>query len=314
MRCIDIGLLREFGMGEVTLIVHGPPGSAPPVMAAALTDAIAEAQADTRPWRLLPRGDDPGVDAMNLLATRPGDEDLLSTCTPVFLQAPLLRGMSLDHRQLTPITRLVADRYLVVVPSASRCSDPASFLEHIGRQQTRTGGYFRGGINHLIVLDIAARAGASVEFALVKSEPEVWAALHSGAIDWAVGTPVEVLQYLNAGSLRAVAALDEARLPRFPDVATLAEAGCPVTFQLWRGLMGAPALSRAGRDRFLEIVRRARSARPWRDYLAATGQGDDPLEGDQFAAFLDRQMDWYRAQFARAGLLPGADASGAHAG
>lgn len=235
-------------MSEVTLVVHGPPGSAPPVMAAALAEAVAEAKADPRPWRLSPRGDDPGVDAMKLLAERPGDEAVLSTCTPVFLQAPLLRGMSLTHRQLTPITRLVADRYVVVAPQAAKFATPAAFLDHIRGHPTRTGGYFRGGINHLIALDIAARANASVAFVLVESEPAVWAALHSGAIDWAVGTPVEVLQYVQAGSLKAVAALDESRLVRFPYVPTLGEAGCPVTFQLWRGLMGPPELSSAGRE------------------------------------------------------------------
>jgi hypothetical protein len=81
-----------------------PSGSAPPVLAAAIVEALAEAGGMEREVRVVPRGDDPGVDAMALLAQRPGDRGVISTCTPVFLQAPLLRGMALTHRALTPLS------------------------------------------------------------------------------------------------------------------------------------------------------------------------------------------------------------------
>jgi len=54
----------------ITLVVHGPPGSAPPVMAEALRAAITAA--GLSPWSLLPRGDDPGIDAIAELERHPG--------------------------------------------------------------------------------------------------------------------------------------------------------------------------------------------------------------------------------------------------
>lgn len=286
----------------ITLVVHGPPGSAPPVMAEALRAAIVAAGGAA--WSLLPRGDDPGIDAIAELDRHVGASDILSTCTPVFLQAPLLRGLPKAHGRLTPITRMVADRYLLVVSSACPATDLASFVAWARRQPTRTGGYFRGGINHLLGLDVAAACDAQAEFVLVPSEPAVWSALLSGAIDWAVGTPVEVIAHLEAGSMRAIAALDTARLPRFPVVPTFGEVtGKPLAFQLWRGLIGPPGMTPAAREALLITVRAARAQAPWRDYLAANGQQDDPLEGDDFARFLDAQWEWYRRQLGAAGLL-----------
>lgn len=291
----------------ITLIVHGPPGSAPPAMADALRSAIVASGGP--PVALLPRGEDPGVDAIAELDRHAGSADIFSTCTPVFLQAPLLRGMPKAHARLTPITRLVADRYLLVVSAAAPATDVAGFLAWLRRGPTRSGGYFHGGINHLLGLDVAAACGARAEFVLVPSEPAVWSALLSGAIDWAVGTPVEVLPHLEAGSMRAIAALDAARLPRFPDVPTfLEQTGRPVTFQLWRGLLGPPGMPPAARDALLGVVRAARREAPWRDYLAANGQQDDPLEASDFAAFLDAQWEWYRRQLGAAGLLHAAHA------
>jgi putative tricarboxylic transport membrane protein len=289
----------------VDLIVHGPPGSAPPVLAAALAAAHAEANQGEPPWRLLPRGDDPGVDAMVALAARAGDPGVLSTCTPVFLQAPLLRGMSLTHRQLTPIARLVADRYLLVVRADAAWRSAGDFLADIARRPTRTGGYFKGGINHLLALAIAeAAGGADVDFIVVASEPAVWVELMTGRLDWGCGVAAEVLPHIEAGTLRPIAALDDKRLPGFPDVPTLAEAGAPVSFKLWRGLIGPPGLDAATESRWHGAIAGLRQTRAWRSYLDRNGQTDDFLAGRPFKAFLETEWSWYEKHLGLAGLLP----------
>ena len=89
---------------SIDFAIHGPPGSAPPVLARGFA-SVREAAADDRDWRLVPCGDDPGADAMHLLAGRAGDAGLIATCTPVHIQAPLLRGMTLTHRHRMGLVR-----------------------------------------------------------------------------------------------------------------------------------------------------------------------------------------------------------------
>ena len=290
----------------VDLVVHGPPGSAPPVMAAAFLAGLAQCHVDARTFRLLPRGDDPGVDAMALLAERPGDPNVLSTCTPVFLQAPLLRGMRLTHRSLTPLARLVTDRFFLVARADSPWRDAVSFVTDLPRRTTRTGGYFRGGINHLLGLAIADGTGADVEFVVTPSEPAVWTALIEGRIDWGCGVAAEILPHVEAGTLRVLAALDEHRLEPFPDVPTLAEVGVPVTFALWRGLMGPPDLSAEHQAHWHAVARAVTQTEAWKAYLARNGQKDGFLPGAPFGAFLETEWAWYEKHLGLAGLLPAA--------
>lgn len=288
-----------------TLIVHGPAGSAPPVLAEALRLAASQAFPGLPPLALLPKGDDPGVDSMQVMAGRRGDAGLISTCTPVFIQAPLLRGMAMTHRDLTPIARMVADRFFVVCRSDAPFAGSArAFLDHIAVATTRTGGYFLGGINHLLALSIATQTGADVEFIVTESEPAVWNALIEGRIDWGVGVAAEILPHVEAGTMTVLAALDDERRPAFPDVPTLGEAGVPVTFQLWRGIMAPadlPAEIQAGWHDYLAALRRTPA---WADYLQRNGQEDAFLPGDAFRAFLDREWDWYAEHLGLAGLLP----------
>lgn len=288
----------------VDFIIHGPPGSAPPVLAEAFAAGVIEASADDRDWRFVPKGDDPGVDSMNLMVTLPGATNVISTCTPVFIQAPLLRGMSLTHRDLTPVARLVADRFFLVCRSDAPWADGAEFLRDIATRTTRTGGYFLGGINHLLSLSIAKGADADVEFIVVPSEPAVWTGLIEGTLDWGCGVAAEILPHVEAGTLRVLAALDEDRLPAFPEVPTLGEAGVPVTFQLWRGLMAPPGVSEEAQARWHAVIEKVRTSKAWTDYLARNGQADAYLPGADFRAFLDREWDWYQTHLGLARLLP----------
>jgi len=291
-------------MEKVDFIIHGPPGSAPPVLAEALLKGVRETAADDRAWSTTLKGDDPGVDAMNLLITRGGDPNCISTCTPVFIQAPLLRGMTLTHRQLTPVARLVADSFFLVVRSDSPWKDAKEFLAGITGRTTRTGGYFKGGINHLLGLSIAEGAKADVEFVVVPSEPAVWTAMIEGRIDWGCGVAAEILPHVESGVLRVIAVLSEERSEAFPDVPTLAEAGVPVTFHLWRGLMGPPDLPEADQKRWHVIIEKMRTSDAWKAYLARNGQADAFLPGRAFRDFLDKEWDWYEKHLGMAGLLP----------
>jgi putative tricarboxylic transport membrane protein len=290
----------------IDLIVHGPPGSAPPVLAAALAAAAAEVDPGAAPWRLVPRGMDPGVDAMQALSARAGDARVLSTCTPVFIQAPLIRGLPLTHRNLTPIARLVSDRYLLVVRADAAWRDAADFLGALATRPTRTGGYFAGGINHLLALTLAAETGATVDFKVVPDEPAVWQEIAAGALDWGSGVAAEILRHVEAGTLRPIAAFAEARLPAFPDVPTLAECGVPVSFRLWRGVMGPPDLDSAGQSRWHHLLHRLRQTDSWQAYLTRNGQTDDFLPGGAFQAFLEEEWRWYAVRLGEAGCLPAA--------
>lgn len=288
-----------------TLIVHGPPGSAPPVMAEALRTAHSELHPDAPPLTLLPMGDDPGVDSMNVMAKRPGDIGFISTCTPVFIQAPLLRRYKLTHRQLTPIARLVSDKFYLVCRSEGPFSSASDFLAKIKSRKTTTGGYFLGGINHLLSLSIAKGTGADVAFEITPSEPAVWDALLAGDLDWACGVAAEVRGFVEAGKVRVLAALAEERQPAYPDCPTLGEAGLEVTFQLWRGLMAPGQLAPEAETAWALYFENLRKSAAWRRYLSQNGQSDAWLPGAAFKAFLEREWDWYETHLGLANLLPG---------
>ena len=242
---------------------------------------------------------------MLTLAGRPGDAHLLSTCTPVFLQAPLLGATALTHRQLTPLVRLVSDRFFLAVAADGAIPAAAAVAVALASSRTRTGGYFLGGINHLLALSIAERAAASVEFVVTPNEPAVWDLLSSGDLDWACGVGAELLTLVEAGRVRVIASLDDRRRAPFESAPSLAEHGLPVSLTMWRGLIGPPGLSDDQQRSWHRLAWSVTETKAWRSYLERNGQTAAFLAGDAFAAFLEQEWDWYETHLRLANLLPG---------
>ena len=294
--------MENHQQAPVRLIVHGHAGTGPQVMADALLLAVQSSDEQVR-WETVSMPGDRGAAAMRALIDEPGRPDLLSTCTPSFLQTPLLDRLPYSYRDLTPIARLVRDWYLVLVPENSRLKSASDFVSLVRSRRSRTGGHFAGSINHLLGLDIGHSLNSDVKFVPLESTHEFISALAGQTIDWGVSAPVEVADGLASGELRPLAVTCHQRLPEFPDTPTLKEVGVPVEFELWRGVMGPPEIDPATQERWWRRLQGAVRAPPWLDYLNTHAQADGLMEGRKFEKFLVDQNDWFAKGLASAGLI-----------
>jgi putative tricarboxylic transport membrane protein len=295
--------------GPVQLIVHTPPGSGPDVMAQALVNGLVAAGTNRSNWEIVHRSGGNGEEAMRALLEQPGFTRVISTCTPSFLQTPLLKGLPFSFRDLTPLARLVSDRYLLVAKTGGPFPSAEAFGAGVSGRATRTGGYMAGGINHLVALAVEAQRQAAVEFDTLSSAADLVPALREERIDWGVGTPGEVLGGIEDGSLTALAVLAPEPLPRFPDVPPVATAGIDVDITLWRGIMGPPNLSQEQQRHWEETLHAATRAPAWQAYLERGALTDAFLGPAAFRELLEREDGWYREQLGRAGMLPASSAA-----
>ena len=104
--------------------------------------------------------------------------------------------------------------------------------------------------------------------------------------------PVEVMNHIKAGRLRALAVAGDKRFPALPDVPTVAEAGLPgYEATVWWGLMAAAKTPR-------DVVQKlnAETNRALADPTVATKLGElgvviTTQTPDQFGAYVTAQTD-----------------------
>ena len=117
------------------------------------------------------------------------------------------------------------------------------------------------------------QTGARWQFISFPSGGERLAALLGGHVEMMIVDPSEAGEQIRAGKFRAIAQVSERRLPGFPDIPTIKEAGFDIPdVPQMRGVVGAPGMSaRRGRllrgpvlqgepDAGVEEVRRRRAS------------------------------------------------------
>jgi len=131
-----------------------------------------------------------------------------------------------------------------------------------------------GSTLHVMTEMFRREAGFEPEHILFRGSAPAVQAMLGGDVDFLIDTGV--IQHVLQGRLRGLAAVGDRRLPRTPDIPTLAEQGYPnVRTSGWQALMGPPDRSRWSRRRNAppsKSIRaaarafsaRARTSRLWR--------------------------------------------------
>jgi putative tricarboxylic transport membrane protein len=134
--------------------------------------------------------------------------------------------------------------------------------------------------------------GANWAFISFPGGGERIAALLGGHVNMMVIEPQEAGEHIRAGNLRVIATVAEKRLPAFPDVPTIQEAGfrIPNVPQV-RGIVAPPGIPQEAvaywEDLFAKFVKTA----SWRKYLQDNMFEDGFLRSAELAKFGDEFSD-----------------------
>jgi tripartite-type tricarboxylate transporter receptor subunit TctC len=102
------------------------------------------------------------------------------------------------------------------------------------------------------------------------------------------------LANIQGGSIRSLAAMSTARLPNFPDVPTMAEAGYPTVLGgLWFGLSGPAGLPKDVADRLSAELGKINTDPMFLDKLQSFGMIGTPLSADNYVKFIQDEISRY---------------------
>jgi putative tricarboxylic transport membrane protein len=197
---------------------------------------------------------------------------------------------------VTPIARLTGEYLAVVVPAASdvrNAQDLAEALRADPAAVTWAGGS-AGGVDHIAVGLFAQAAGVDPE--LINYIPysgggEALAAILGGQVTAGISGYGEFAPQIDAGALRVIGITAPERQSYAPDAPTFVEQGLDVDVQNWRMIAAAPGIGEQEREALTQTIRAMARSETWRKELETRGWVDTYLDGAEFEAYLDSQVE-----------------------
>ncbi|SDH55681.1 Bug family tripartite tricarboxylate transporter substrate binding protein [Nonomuraea jiangxiensis] len=228
------------------------------------------------------------------------------TGLPELAASELNRARTLDHTA-TPLSRLIGDVEVVVVPTSSRFKDfdefGAQLLARPG--ETMLAGGPQGEPDHLLFGLIAKGLGADtrqVDYTGYAGSQEAVTALLSGKATAAAGLLSEWRASIGSGRVRALAVSSAVRVADL-DVPTLLESGVRVDFTDWVAAVGPESMSDEKREAALRMCDEVTGSPGWEAACRANGWTSIPLSGDDFVLWLASEVERTRGVLRDLGLL-----------
>jgi putative tricarboxylic transport membrane protein len=313
--CIAIAVICVAAVGPanaykptrpVEVVVHTGPGGGSDLLARAVATMIEKERLLPVRMQVVNKTGGGGAVAAAYLAEKAGEQNTIGFFTGVWLTGPLTSAEAkVTLRDLTPIARLVLEPALIAVKADAPYRTLGDFIaaakQHPG-QLKQSGGSVTSRDNVVRQL-LQKTTGARWAFISFPGGGERIAALLGGHVNMMVIEPAEAGEHIRAGNMRVLAQVSDARLPAFPDVPTLKEAGfdVPAVPQV-RGVVAPPGIPAENVAYWDDIFRRLTRTASWRKFLADNQFEDGYQNAAELAKFYGEFTDRMRTILQEAGI------------
>ena len=280
----------------VEMVVHTGPGGGSDVLARAMANMMEQEKLLPVRMQVVNKSGGGGAVAAAYMAEKKGDQNTLGLFTGVWLTNPLTtEKANVTLKDLTPVARLVLEPALVAVKADAPYKTLGDFIAAAKKnpgQLKQSGGSITSRDNVVRQL-LQKETGARWTFISFPGGGERIAALLGGHVNLMVIEANEAGEHIRAGNMRVLAQVNDKRLPAFPDVPTIKEAGfnIPNVPQV-RGVVAPPGIPKENVAYWEEVFRKLTQTGSWKKYLAEN-QFDD---GYQTSAEVSKFYDQFTGQ------------------
>lgn len=251
-----------------------------------------------------------GAVAWAQVARDEGNPQKLFATSPPMILVPLAGASRHDHTDFTPIARINTDYSIVLVDADSDYETLEDLLTALEEDPNLSvgGGSAPGSMDHISIAGLASAAGldaAAVNYVPFSGGGDAMTNLMGGHIEAVIGGAGEAVGQLGDDSeLRALGVSSEERLGgALSDVPTYQEQGYDYTFDIWRGVMGAPDMPEEAVAYYEDLFTEMMETDSWRQASDQLGWIDAYQDSETFGTFLDEQQAEFKDVLSELGLL-----------
>ncbi|MBK6982333.1 MAG: tripartite tricarboxylate transporter substrate binding protein [Betaproteobacteria bacterium] len=220
-----------------------------------------------------------------------GDPNALMMGGMVMIGGTIQNKSAVTMDQVTPIARLTSEFEVVVVPANSPIKDLKDLMAKFKADpgSISWGGGSAGGTDHILAGLLAKEVGiepGKVNYVPFKGGGEAVAAIIGGHVSAGISGVSEFAQHIQSGKMRALGVSSASRVANIP---TMKEQGFNVELANWRGIFGAPGITKEQQAALIKAVEAGAKSKSWEETLQRQDWTAFWLPGEQYGAFIQAE-------------------------
>jgi len=236
-----------------------------------------------------------------------GDPNAMMVMGAVMLGGIITGKPPVNLTQATPLARLTSEYNVFVLPANSPYKTMADVVAQLKKDpgSIKWGGGSRGSTEHIAAAMIARAVGvdpSKINYVAFRGGGEAISAILGGNVTVGGSGYSEFAEYIATGKMKPIAVTSGQRLTG-SSVPTLKEQGIDVEIGNWRGVYGAPGISREQRDALVAVLDKAVKSKSWAEAMKKNDWTSAWLAGDAFANFVDNEFASLRATMVKSGMV-----------
>ena len=275
----------------VEFVTHTGPGGGGDVFARGIAAAMEKESLMPVRMQVVNKTGGGGLTAMAYLAEKQGDTHTIAVFTGIWYTNPIMRKEAkFTMKDLTPVVRLVLEPAMIAVKNDAPYKSLKDFIDAAKQNpgQLKQSAGSLGSRDWVVRQLLMTNTGANWAYISFPGGGERIAALLGGHVNMMVIEPQEAGEHIRAGNLRVIATVSDKRLPAFPDVPTIQEAGFKVpNVQQVRGIVAPPGIPPEAVAYWEELFARFIKTASWQKYLSDNMFQDGYMRSAELGKFGD---------------------------
>ena len=235
-----------------------------------------------------------GAEALQYMNTAGDPDHTIMVTLNSFFTTPLRQpGLKVDIMDFAPVGRMAEDTFLLWVHKDEGITDFEGYLKEVKSRGSKwvMGGTGKNSEDNIITDFLNNNYGLKIKYIPYKGGGAVAKDLAGKQIQSSVNNPSEALGFYESGDVIPLVAFTDERLPLFPDVPTLKEAGGDFSYFMQRAVVGAPGMSDEASAYYTDLFTKVYESDDWQQYKSSKSLMGDFMSQDDLATYWTTQRD-----------------------
>ncbi len=228
---------------------------------------------------------------------------------------PLATGVPFNWRDLTPVSMLALDEFVLWVNAESPYKTAKDYLEAVkagSDNQFKMAGTGSKQEDQIITVAVEKAAGKKFTYVPFKGGGDVAVQLVGGHVNSTVNNPIEAVAHWRGEKVRPLCVFDSQPLPykekvtatvAWSDIPTCKQSGINVEYLMLRGIFMPPGATEEQVNYYVDLFKKLRELPEWKEFMEKGAFNQSFMAGKEYVGWLEKAEATHKTLMQEAGFL-----------